>query len=330
MLIKNQNYMKKIIQGLILSLILGILLFPFISSAFCVIALTGGSVSNVQQMQIQMQGIATTNSGILPIGTKISYSISRVVNTCGDSGEKGNFIINKVDGQYGPSSISIPVDTTYLYLTIGSIPQDYLNGKIITGNQSLNFTITPDMAGTTITQNLAFNANITNPPPPPPPLYPLLGSTNTSTITPAPIVTPSPEPNPTQIPVISTKTREQQALYDELNSLKKIHSDISVPVEIKTTTPTITPVTTVTKTVVPTTTTISVQTPTSTSKTNSKQSVKVNSPKTPVTSTVTTLTNTQASNTIATTNTASAATPTIPISKKWEWTRIFQFWKWFK
>ncbi|MCX6757618.1 MAG: hypothetical protein NTZ44_01925 [Candidatus Nomurabacteria bacterium] len=134
------------------------------------------SPQQTERIQIQIQGIATTDNIPLPIGTTINYSALPLnFSACGnsDKGTNGSFTINKANGQYGPTSISVPLNTPYLSLALYSIPKDYLAGRVIQGDSSMQFTITPSMANTTITQNLAFKAKLIVPPPIPPPLPPL-------------------------------------------------------------------------------------------------------------------------------------------------------------
>jgi len=168
--------MKKIYQFRYLIIIvlfsLSYSVAPKTEAALCI------GASPLPQSQIQIQGIATTNGGTLPIGTKINYSARLSTSFCVNLQTSGSFIIDKTDGQYGPMTVTIPTGISYLRLTIDSISQAYLGDKVISGDGFLDFTITPDMVSGIINQNLAFNVNITSPLLPPPPLYPLLGNSN--------------------------------------------------------------------------------------------------------------------------------------------------------
>lgn len=131
-----------------------------------------------QMQEIRMQGIVTGSGVPLSIGTKIAYSDGH--GGCVWPGG-GDFIINNDSGQYGPSIISIPVNASTLSLKVSSVPKEYLGDKIFGGSNNLEFTITPDMVGRTITQDLAFTISLTTPPPLPPP-PPRLGDSTTQTV----------------------------------------------------------------------------------------------------------------------------------------------------
>jgi len=234
-------------------------LLPYLPFKITSAAILGSNPN--PQMQIHIQGTVTSNGEPLPTGTKIGYSFSipRPIYMDEVSSDK-YFTIDKTKGRYGPTTISIPSDTSSLNLVIVSVPQEYFGDQIFSGSNSLEFTITPDMSNETVTQDLSFKIYLKTSPPPKPKLgqspvetpepkpratptvpSPSKPASLAPTVTSTPILSSIPQQNPVQTPTLKpvpnspTKTliqKVQDNIKENTASNKKI-LELSTSTNIK-------------------------------------------------------------------------------------------------